>query len=154
MPLLRSILHNMFVVFVGFVVALLGVWLDHVFHLHTIYSRGAFSIGFSFLVIGFLLRVWATYYFYRHKLKVIVLHAQQTLITNGPFAFSRNPLYLGGNVFIFLGASLLLGTPMGIIITMLHLPLMQLMVIREEKQLEKKFGKQWIIYKRHVPRWI
>jgi protein-S-isoprenylcysteine O-methyltransferase Ste14 len=55
------------------------------------------------LALGFLLRVWATVYFYRHSMRVISLEPQTALITSGPYRFSRNPLYLGGNVFIFFG---------------------------------------------------
>src|SRR6185437_44180 len=43
-----------------------------------------------------------------------------------------NPLYLGGNVFVFFGAALLLGTPIGIFLTAAHLPLVDLFIRREE----------------------
>ena len=87
-------------------------------------------------------------------MNVIVLSAQTYLITDGPYRFSRNPLYLGGNVFIFLGASLVLGTLGGIVLTVIHWPLMGLMVRREERQLEAAFGNQWRQYKERVRRWI
>jgi protein-S-isoprenylcysteine O-methyltransferase Ste14 len=48
-----------------------------------------------------LLRTWAAFHFYVRGMDVIVLHAQKHLITTGPYRFSRNPLYLGGNLFIF-----------------------------------------------------
>jgi hypothetical protein len=62
--------------------------------------------GSLLLIIGFLLRVWATFYFYQQRMRVISLSPQRRLITCGPYRFSRNPPYLGGNVFIFLGAAL------------------------------------------------
>jgi protein-S-isoprenylcysteine O-methyltransferase Ste14 len=65
-------------------------------------------------------------------MKVIVLHAQQSLITDGPYRFSRHPLYLGGNVLMFLGATLLLGTPSGVVLTIAHWLLMDWMMRREE----------------------
>ena len=87
-------------------------------------------------------------------MNVIVLSAQNYLITDGPYRFSRNPLYLGGNVFIFLGTSLVLGTLGGIVLTVIHWPLMELMVWREERQLEAAFGDEWRQYKERVRRWI
>jgi protein-S-isoprenylcysteine O-methyltransferase Ste14 len=110
--------------------------------------------GWLCLIAGFLLRVWATFHFYRHQMKVISLEAQSALIVSGPYSFSRNPLYLGGNVFIFLGASLVLGSPGALFITVAHLPLVDLFIRREEKQLEQKFGDEWKRYKERVRRWF
>lgn len=152
--LAKSILHNIGVIFVGFVFSLIGVGLDMLFHIDHFSSPFTTSIGLLFLIIGFLLRVWATFYFYRHHIRVIDLHPQKDLIISGPYRFSRNPLYVGGNVFIFLGASFVVGTPMGVILTFLHLPLVDRMIRHEEKELEKRFGKEWIAYKKRVRRWI
>jgi Phospholipid methyltransferase len=77
-------------------------------------------------------------------MKVISLEPQEVPITSGPYRFARNPLYLGGNLFIFFGASLVLGSPSGLFITAMHLPFVDFMIRREEKQLEKKFGPEWI----------
>ena len=87
-------------------------------------------------------------------MRVIALEPQNVLITTGPFRFSRNPLYLGGNVFIFFGAALLLHSPAAVIVTALHLPLVDLFIRREERQLERIFGDQWQEYRGRVRRWI
>lgn len=150
----KSILHNIGVILVGFIFAFVGSRLDLLLGLKHFKSFLTLLIGISFLIIGFLLRVWATYYFYKYQMRVIDLKPQKKLITSGPYHFSRNPLYLGGNVFIFLGASLVIGTPMGVIVTFLHLPVVDVMIRREEKQLEKVFGKEWIEYKKSVRRWF
>jgi protein-S-isoprenylcysteine O-methyltransferase Ste14 len=76
----------------------IGVGLDYLFGIGRFYSTLAIAAGSVLLAAGFLLRVWATYYFYQDNMKVIVLSAQQSLITDGPYRFSRHPLYLGGNV--------------------------------------------------------
>ncbi|MGC2424611.1 MAG: isoprenylcysteine carboxylmethyltransferase family protein [Nitrospirota bacterium] len=106
------------------------------------------------LTIGFLLRVWATFYFYEQHMKVISLVPQNRLITSGPYSFSRNPLYLGGNVFIFLGAVLFLGSPSGIFLTVVNILVVDIMVKREEKQLEREFGEEWVRYRNRVRRWL
>jgi protein-S-isoprenylcysteine O-methyltransferase Ste14 len=49
---------------------------------------------------------------------------------------------------------LLFGSPTGLFITAIHLPFVDLFIRREEKQLEKDFGEQWMRYKKQVGRWI
>jgi protein-S-isoprenylcysteine O-methyltransferase Ste14 len=154
MIVLKSILHNLVVVAVGLAVALVGVGLDHLLVISEFRSLTATVIGGSFISIGFLIRVWATYFFYEKRMKVIATRPQETLLTSGPYRYSRNPLYLGGNVFIFLGAGLLLGSPAALAITAIHLPFIDLFIRREERQLEQRFGDEWARYRRSVRRWI
>jgi protein-S-isoprenylcysteine O-methyltransferase Ste14 len=87
-------------------------------------------------------------------MRVISLKPQTTLITSGPYRFSRNPLYLGGNVFIFFGAALFLGSPTALFATALHLFMMDRFIRREEEQLEREFGEMWRSYKKRVRRWL
>jgi protein-S-isoprenylcysteine O-methyltransferase Ste14 len=112
------------------------------------------AAGALLLAAGFSLRVWAAFCFYERRIRVISLEPQDALITSGPYHFSRNPLYLGGNVFIFFGTGLVLGSPAALIITAVHLPLVDWFIRREEQQLEAKFGQAWLDYKNRVRRWI
>jgi protein-S-isoprenylcysteine O-methyltransferase Ste14 len=152
--LLKSVLHNIGVVIVGLALAYLGTMVD------SLLGAPAFSLplvkvaGLLLLALGFLVRVWATVYFYGHKMRVISLKPQTRLITSGPYRFSRNPLYLGGNVFIFFGAALFLGSPTALFATAVHLPLMDRFIRREEEQLEREFGEEWQSYKKRVRRWL
>jgi protein-S-isoprenylcysteine O-methyltransferase Ste14 len=154
MNFIKSILHNIGVLIVGFIFAFIGVGLDLFFKISEFRSLPALIIGCVFLAIGFLTRVWATFYFYKQHMSVIRLEPQKELFTSGLYGFSRNPLYLGGNVFIFLGAVLLLGSPSGIVLTALAIIATNFMIRREEKQLARDFGQQWIDYKNKVRRWI
>jgi protein-S-isoprenylcysteine O-methyltransferase Ste14 len=152
--LFKSILHNIGVVAVGLALAYLGTKIDSLFGIANFRSAILAAAGSLLIVIGFFIRVWATFYFYVNQMKVISLVPQRTLVTSGPFRFSRNPLYLGGNVFIFFGAALLLGSPIALLFTTIHLPLIDLFIRREEKQLEQTFGEEWVSYKNQVSRWI
>jgi protein-S-isoprenylcysteine O-methyltransferase Ste14 len=152
--LLRSAFHNLGVTIVAFGLAFLGTKIDSWLEIASFKSVVAFIAGCLFLAGGSLLRLWATFHFYQHQMKVVSLEAQSTLITTGPYAFSRNPLYLGGNVFMFLGACLMLGSPSGIVLTAVHIPLIDLFIRREEKQLDQKFGDKWRGYTKRVRRWI
>ena len=55
---------------------------------------------------------------------------------------------------MFFGASLMVGSIVGLLITVIHLPLVDLFVRREEGKLEKKYGEDWRQYKSRVRRWI
>ena len=152
--LLKSLLHNLGVVLVGFAVAFLGTTADSLVRFQGFSSLLATAAGWLLIAIGFLLRVWATFLFYERRMRVIVLEPQKHLITTGPYRFSRNPLYLGGNGFIFAGAAFVLGSPGGLILTAMAIVAAEFMIRREEKQLEHDFGEEWLRYKSQVRRWL
>jgi protein-S-isoprenylcysteine O-methyltransferase Ste14 len=154
MVIAKSILHNVGVLIVGFVFALIGRGVDIMLGVPRFGSLSITIIACVSLFVGFLLRVWATDYFYKEHMSVIRLEPQKKLFTSGPYAFSRNPLYLGGNFFIFLGAVFLLGSPSGIILTAVALFLTDFMIRREEKQLAHDFGSEWTEYAHRVRRWL
>jgi len=152
--LVKSLLHNFGVVIVGFGVAFLGAALDSVLGLTGFKSLFTTIAAWLLLATGFLLRAWATYYFYEQHMKVISVVPQKKLITWGPYRFSRNPLYLGGNVFIFLGAALFLGSAAGIVLTAINILVVDIWIRREERQLERDFREEWVPYKTQVRRWL
>lgn len=154
MPPIKSILHNIGVAIAGMAVAPIGMGIDPLAGIRDFRSLPAAAVGSALLFGGFLLRVWATFHFYRPQMKVISLSPQRTLITSGPCRFSRNPLYLGGNLFIFLGAALRFGSPVAVFLTLAHLPLIDLFIRREEKQLESELGDKWRQYRQRVRRWL
>jgi hypothetical protein len=82
--LLKSILHNIGVLMVGFAVGFAGRRIDSILGIVGFSSRYATAAGCLLLAAGFLLRVWATFYFYEQQLKVISLKVHQILITIGP----------------------------------------------------------------------
>ncbi len=77
---------------------------------------------------------------------------QDKLVTTGPFAFSRNPIYLGFLLLYFGYAAALLSW-----LIILRIPLSLYFyksAKKEEVNLEKKFGKEYREYKRRVPLFI
>jgi len=152
--LLKSVLHNLGVVLVSFGFAFIGKGLDTLLHRASFRSPLTITLGALSMAIGFLIRVWATFDFYQRQMKVISLAPQRHLIMSGPYRFSRNPLYLGGNVFMFLGAVLILGSPSGLILTALNILAVDIMIRREERQLAQQFGAEWLTYKQQVRRWL
>jgi len=152
--LIKSILHNIGVVIVGIALAYLGTIVDSFLGISAFRSSLVKGAGLLLIALGFLTRVWAAVHFYAHQMRVISLEPQTTLITSGPYRFSRNPLYLGGNVLIFFGAALFFGSPTAVVATTIHIPLVDLFIRREERQLERVFGRAWLDYKKRVRRWL
>ena len=77
-----------------------------------------------------------------------------TIVTEGPFRFTRNPLYLGMTL-LYIGITFLVNSFWLILILPVVLGLMNFGVIaREERYLEHKFGSQYLAYKQRVRRWV
>jgi protein-S-isoprenylcysteine O-methyltransferase Ste14 len=76
------------------------------------------------------------------------------MITEGPYAFTRNPMYLG-LVSIMIGLGYLVGNGWFAITAILAALVVQKLAIEpEEAYLEEKFGDDYRAYKRRVRRWI
>jgi protein-S-isoprenylcysteine O-methyltransferase Ste14 len=95
-------------------------------------------------VSGMLLRLWAAGY----------LRKDQVLIREGPFAFTRNPLYLG-TFLIGCGFALLTGWWVSLVLVTLVMAFVYLPTIRQEElQLRALFAEDYRAYCRDVPRWF
>ena len=76
------------------------------------------------------------------------------IVTGGPYRFTRNPLYLG-MTSIYCGISALANALPPLLLFPLVLHVMRRGVIeREERYLERKFGDEYLRYKRRVRRWL
>jgi protein-S-isoprenylcysteine O-methyltransferase Ste14 len=80
------------------------------------------------------------------------LHQEHQLITQGPYAYIRHPMYLA--VILACWGGLLHYHTW----TMLLFAVMMLGLLyrarKEEEALAQAFGPEWEVYKRHVPGWI
>ncbi len=76
------------------------------------------------------------------------------IVTEGPYRFTRNPLYLCLTL-VYAGISALANALWAILLLPLVLTVMRRGVIeREERYLERKFGDEYLNYKARVRRWI
>jgi protein-S-isoprenylcysteine O-methyltransferase Ste14 len=77
-----------------------------------------------------------------------------TVVTGGPYRFTRNPIYVGFTL-IYLGISALANALLPVLLLPAVQQLMRRGVIeREERYLERKFGDEYLHYKERVRRWI
>jgi protein-S-isoprenylcysteine O-methyltransferase Ste14 len=78
----------------------------------------------------------------------------QRLVTHGPFAWSRNPLY-NGNFLVWVGFVVLSGVMWFLPIAMLLFAAQHSLVVRyEEGVLETTFGRAYLEYRLKTPRWV
>jgi protein-S-isoprenylcysteine O-methyltransferase Ste14 len=76
------------------------------------------------------------------------------IVTEGPYRFTRNPLYVGFTL-VYAGIAALANALAAILLLPLVLAVMRRGVIeREEVYLEKKFGDEYRHYKARVRRWL
>jgi hypothetical protein len=77
----------------------------------------------------------------------------ERLVTSGPFAWCRNPMYLGHIIFL-LGLALSLRSELAAAITIATIVWFQFRVRRDERRLVERFGQPYLDYKARVRRWI
>jgi len=146
------------VLFFGLVTlfVLASIWVDK-WYMFLHFNSLGWTLVASILMLGlgWFICGWTFLTFIRTRGTPIPFNPPPKLITNGLYAYIRNPMLLG--LFIFLtGLGILLGslslififTPLFILINVLYLKAI------EEKEMEKKFGVQYLEYKRKVPMFI
>ncbi|MFC4270069.1 methyltransferase family protein [Sneathiella chungangensis] len=77
-----------------------------------------------------------------------------TIITDGVYKYSRNPIYVAMAV-VYAGVAIAAGSWLALLFLPLCLLFIRYYVIaREEAYLEEKFGKEYLDYKARVRRWL
>jgi protein-S-isoprenylcysteine O-methyltransferase Ste14 len=79
--------------------------------------------------------------------------AQGEMVTNGPFEFSRNPVFLG-QMILFAGLFLVLPGLVQGLLTLALFVAVQLQVRIEERVLAADLGEPYLAYCRQVRRWL
>lgn len=78
----------------------------------------------------------------------------QKFVVRGPYRYVRNPMWLG-MLIAHLGVAFFLTSPTLLVLTLIFFILAHpYLVLREEKELEERFGEAYRQYKSTVPRWI
>lgn len=112
-----------------------------------VWQRQAF--GWILLLPGILLALWAATAF-----KQMDFEKPTAIITSGPYAFSRNPMYVAWTL-IYLAITLLVNTWWLIILLPVSLLIMHFYDVRsEERLLEQKFGDDYRHYRARVRRYL
>lgn len=134
-------------------VALQALWpLDPGFHLGggLRYGAGGLIAAAALLVLG----VWPILLFRRSGQKPEPWEPTPEILEDGPYRFTRNPMYLM-MVLLCLGFAVLLWNLWILLLTPLCAWVLQRhAILPEEAYLERTFGEGYLAYKRRVRRWL
>lgn len=131
-----------------------GWLLNWVIPLPLLYPLWGWIVGLMFMAVGLLLGFSALFAMRRSGTPVDPYETPTALVVDGPYRFTRNPIYLGFT-FITLGLVCLINSLWLVLLLPLTLIVVDRGVIaREEIYLERKFGEAYTSYKARVRRWI
>jgi protein-S-isoprenylcysteine O-methyltransferase Ste14 len=106
------------------------------------------------LAAGFGLIAWSMGLFTRAGTSPLPMRPAAALVRSGPYRWSRNPMYLG-MLLLYAGVALLFDVFWALVLTPLVPALVVWLVIRrEERYLEERFGGEYRRYQEQVRRWI
>jgi protein-S-isoprenylcysteine O-methyltransferase Ste14 len=133
---------------------LLAIILHFVFPIKIILHLPIILIGILPIIIGLFINLQANKTMRQNRTSTNFFEKPVNLIIDGPFRYSRNPIYLGGVIFSF-GLAILLGSLISFIFPFILFLLLNFLYIpQEEKRLKKIFGREYLIYMKKVRRWI
>jgi protein-S-isoprenylcysteine O-methyltransferase Ste14 len=110
--------------------------------------------GGCVFAVGLALAIWAVVTFRKAGTRVEPNKPTTTIVENGPFRFTRNPIYIG----MFLGQTGLAICFDNLWVLAMLVPFFLVIrygvVAREEAYLDRKFGSAYLGYKSRVRRWL
>jgi protein-S-isoprenylcysteine O-methyltransferase Ste14 len=111
-------------------------------------------IGVALFLAGIFLAAWSARTFRKAHTNILTSQSANTIVTTGPYAFSRNPIYVG----MLLGlAGLAIGFNtlwfLAVLVAMVFV-IRYGVIAREEAYLGGKFGAHYLDYKARVRRWL
>ena len=118
----------------------------HLYHDNSLAEVFLESVGILLLILAMGGRIWASAHLAGKR--------DRELITGGPYARTRNPLYLF-SLIGFIGAGLVFGSVLlallfAVVFFTFHWPT----ILREEAKLEGLFGEDYRSYRAEVPRFL
>jgi protein-S-isoprenylcysteine O-methyltransferase Ste14 len=138
--------------YVGFL--LLGLLLERwapLVRLPRIPSR---TLAAVLLFAGLGLLLWCLLLFLRARTSPLPFRPSAALVASGAYRWTRNPMYLA-MLLVYLGAALLFDLFWALLLAPVVVLLMNRLVIaKEERYLDARFGDEYRRYRARVRRWI
>ena len=84
------------------------------------------------------------------SLKVAEIHRAERIVASGVYSIVRHPQYFGG-ILAHIGFSFLLSALYSLLVTPLVIAIIYVISWKEEKELTKEFGQEYVEYRNKVP---
>ena len=112
------------------------------------------AVGLLLLIAALAVIAWSTVEFGRHATTVRPDRPSTALIQSGPFAWSRNPIYLAETVGLLAAAIVWNMMALVFVAPLFVVAVTALAIRREEAFLARRFGATYDDYCSRVPRWF
>lgn len=117
-------------------------------------ARILMFVGIAEILIALGLQLWSIVTFRRLRTAVIPRHRATVVADKGPYALSRNPMYLGF-VVMYVGFAFIMNALWPLLFLPEAIVLVYLFAIRrEESYLTREFGDVYTEYRSRVRRWL
>ena len=110
-------------------------------------------VGLLPIALGIAGLVWVAVAFFARAPQRVELRQPAFLLTSGPYAYSRNPMYVT-ELALWFGWAVFYGSVGLLIGFMIFLTILVSGVRYEERLLDARFGDAYRAYRSNVPRWI
>lgn len=104
------------------------------------------AVGLGIGVAGLLLLLWSARTLMRHNTTVLPDQPATHLVTTGPYAWRRNPIYLADSLILFGVAELTKNIWFVAAAILFGVLVTWLAILPEERHLEARFGDAWRDY--------
>jgi protein-S-isoprenylcysteine O-methyltransferase Ste14 len=132
----------------------LGAWLRHYTGYGVMDAFWSPFVGWPLVGAALVLGIWGVVTLRRHRTGIMPHRPSTAVVEDGPYRFTRNPLYLAMTLG-YLGTALAFGQWWAVaLLPLVLLALHPLVIVREERYLQDKFGETYGAYRARVPRWI
>ncbi len=114
----------------------------------------ALPLGVTITAVSIILVTTAMREFIKAKTNIDVRKPTTSIVTDGPYRFTRNPIYLAMTLLV-VGIAVWVNT-LWVFVTLVPVLLVMRfgVIAREEIYLAKKFGDEYLGYKSKVRRWM
>jgi protein-S-isoprenylcysteine O-methyltransferase Ste14 len=131
-----------------------GALLDLLIPLSADWPGWARPAGIALIVLAVANDLWCASVMRRHGTTLRPDRAVSALVTEGPYRWSRNPIYVA-HIALVAGFGLATLSPWTLLFTpLVAIGLARLAVKREERHLRERFGQEFEAYVARTRRWL